>query len=410
MARSTSRLSESEREQRRARDRERLQQAAEQLLSSDGWERWVRVRSRNGLSRYSINNQLLIALARPDATFVAGFRAWLELGYQVGKGEKAIWILAPLKIKERDRASGEETGETRTLFRAVPVFDRAQVTAGEHATPLEPPLEPLSGDSHEHLLVPLERFADSLGFTVSFETIAGPAGGWCDYKRKRIVVDADQPANARVRVLIHEIAHAMGVDYQQYFRPQAEVIVDTVSFVVGSSVHLDLGGETIPYIAGWGETGALDAVTEFAATIDRMAARSSRRSKPTTHPQAQSWRSCLPCDVAVPASAWSGRRMAIVVFSHYPPVDELAAARLRAATVAWAPLLGELHAAGFRPYLELELGQNDDPLRVFCELDNETLLDISIGDEGIPDEPEAVPDSDWVVFVQSISGGYLAEV
>ena len=226
------------------------------------------MRSRNGLSRYSVNNQLLIAFARPDASFVAGFRAWLELGYQVGKGEKAIWILAPLKIKERDRASGDET---RTVFRAVPVFDRAQVTAGEHAVALEPPVEPLGGDSHEHLLEPLERFAGSLGFTVSFETIDGPAGGWCDYKRKRIVVKAGQAANARVRVLIHEIAHAMGVDYQQYSRAQAEVIVDTVSFVVGSSVHLDLGGETIPYVAGWGENGALEAVTEFAATIDRMA-------------------------------------------------------------------------------------------------------------------------------------------
>jgi hypothetical protein len=69
-------------------------------------------------------------------------------------------------------------------------------------TPLEPPVEPLSGDSHEHLLEPLERFAGSLGFTVSFETIDGAAGGWCDYKRKRIVVDASQPANARVRVPI----------------------------------------------------------------------------------------------------------------------------------------------------------------------------------------------------------------
>jgi hypothetical protein len=126
----------------------------------------------------TVNNQLLIALARPDATFVAGFRSWLELGYQVGKGEKAIWILAPLKIKERDRVSGEETGETRTLFRAVPVFDRAYVTAGEHAVALEPPVEPLSGDSHEHLLEPLERFAGTLGFTVTFETIDGPAGGW----------------------------------------------------------------------------------------------------------------------------------------------------------------------------------------------------------------------------------------
>ena len=102
--------------------------------------------------------------------------------------------------------------------------------------------------------------------------------------------------------------------------------------------------------------------------------------------------------------------MAVVVFSHYPPVDELAAERLRAATIAWAPLLGELHGAGFRPYLELEAGDSDDPLRLFCELDDETLLDISIGDEGIPDAPLAVPESDWVVFVQSASGGYLAKV
>jgi hypothetical protein len=266
-------LTAEEREQRRVRDRERLRVAAEQLLTSEGWQRWVGVRSRNGLARYSVNNQLLIALARPDATFVAGFHAWRELGYAVGKGERAIWILAPMKLKERDRVSGEETGETRTFFRAVPVFDRSQVNPGENAADLKPPCEPLGGDSHAHLLVPLERFADSLGFSVSFEPIAGPAGGWCDMRSRRIVVDADVPANAQVRTLIHELAHAMGVDYRDYSRAQAEVIVDTVSFVVGSSVGLDLGGETIPYIAGWGENGALEAVSEFAGTIDQVARR-----------------------------------------------------------------------------------------------------------------------------------------
>jgi hypothetical protein len=30
-------------------------------------------------------------------------------------------------------------------------------------------------------------------------------------------------------------------------------------------------GESAPYIAGWGEAGALDAVNEFAAPIDRQA-------------------------------------------------------------------------------------------------------------------------------------------
>jgi hypothetical protein len=102
--------------------------------------------------------------------------------------------------------------------------------------------------------------------------------------------------------------------------------------------------------------------------------------------------------------------MTLVTFTHYPPVDEAGAERLRAATLAWAALLGELHAVGFRPYLELETGDSDDQLRMFCELDNETLLDISIADEGIPDAPRSLPESDWVVFVQSESGGYLAEV
>jgi antirestriction protein ArdC len=135
MARSTGRLSEAEREERRERDRERLKHATEQLLCSDGWRRWVHVRSRNGLSRYSVNNQLLIALARPDASYVAGFRAWLELGYQVRKGEKAIWILAPMTVKQRGRTEQAEEEQRRVFFRAVPVFDRAQVTELEAGTP-----------------------------------------------------------------------------------------------------------------------------------------------------------------------------------------------------------------------------------------------------------------------------------
>lgn len=66
---------EAEREQRRAQDRERLEHAAEQLLSSEGWRCWVRARASNGLARYSLSNQLLVALqSEGRATFVAGFK------------------------------------------------------------------------------------------------------------------------------------------------------------------------------------------------------------------------------------------------------------------------------------------------------------------------------------------------
>jgi hypothetical protein len=39
------------------------------------------------------------------------------------------------------------------------------------------------------------------------------------------------------------------------------------------SVGLDIAGETIPYIAGWAEDGALDAIRDYAQTIDTIAGR-----------------------------------------------------------------------------------------------------------------------------------------
>jgi hypothetical protein len=51
------------------------------------------------------------------------------------------------------------------------------------------------------------------------------------------------------------------------------VLVDCVTYVVCSSAGLDVGGESIPYVAGWGEDGALDAIREYAETIDDIARR-----------------------------------------------------------------------------------------------------------------------------------------
>jgi hypothetical protein len=269
------RLTDAEREQRREHDRQRLHQAAEQLLTSEGWQRWVRVRAKGGLARLSLNNQLLVALSCPDATFVAGFKAWLELGYCVRKGEKAISIIAPMPIKPEENPDAEDHSRPRVFFKGVSVFDRSPVTPldGVESARLDPPCEPLTGDSHAHLLAPLEVFTESLGFTVLFESIPGATGGWCDQTARRIVVDAGQPANARLRILIHETIHALGVGYAEYGRERSEVIVDTATYLAAASVGLDVSGESVPYVAGWGETGTLEAVITFATTIDELARR-----------------------------------------------------------------------------------------------------------------------------------------
>lgn len=275
-------MTEAERAARRRAERDRLESAARALLDTDGWKRWVRVRARNGLGRYSFNNQILIACQRPDATYVAGFRAFLALNRCVRKGERAIRILAPMRIPERSTDAQESQPEAtsekparRTFFRTVAVFDVSQtdVLPGTTPIPLEPPSEPIAGDSHAPLLGPLRAFAAELGYSVSEQALDRGADGWCDYRAREIVVNNVLAANAQVRVLVHEIAHALGVGYSDYGRRRSEVLVDTITYVVCSSFGLDVGGSSIPYIAGWGGEGALDAIREFAQTIDKLARR-----------------------------------------------------------------------------------------------------------------------------------------
>lgn len=276
MAKSNRGLSDAERAERRREDRERLHAATEALLSSDGWQRWVRARAV--FHSYSLHNSLLLAHqchARGiQPRRVAGFRTWLRLGRAVRKGEHALRIFAPVAVKDRDE-HGEATGERRVFFRTASVFADVQTDPlpGVEPAPLEPPSVPIDGDSHGHLLKPLARLAAEIGFSMSFAQLDGQRGGFCDYEAKRIVIEERRAPNAKVRVAVHELAHALGVSSERFGRERAEVIVECAAFVVAAGLHLQTGGESIPYVAGWGEDGALEAVSEAAELIDEIARR-----------------------------------------------------------------------------------------------------------------------------------------
>jgi N-terminal domain of anti-restriction factor ArdC len=83
--------------------------------------------------RYSLLNVLLIASQKPNASYVAGFRTWNELGRFVKKGEKGIMILAPI-IRRKAQNDDEERDEIfRPIagFRAAFVFDISQTDGDE---------------------------------------------------------------------------------------------------------------------------------------------------------------------------------------------------------------------------------------------------------------------------------------
>ena len=264
----TSRYSAEERAEyraaKRAESRELIESAARELLSSDGWRRYAEVRA--SFHRYSIGNCMLIAMQRPEASRVAGFRKWQELGRQVRKGERSIRILAPHTFKRVNAETGEE--EESVYFRAVPVFDIGQ-TDGE---PLrEPSCEPLTGDSHADMLARLERFAASIGWTVETgET--GDADGYAAPSEQRIrLSDRLTEPNRRVRTLVHELIHALGVGYGEYGREVAEVLTETAAFVACRSIGLDTSGMSVPYVASWGESDDLGAIRTYADVVDKMA-------------------------------------------------------------------------------------------------------------------------------------------
>jgi hypothetical protein len=135
---------------------------------------------------------------------------------------------------------------------------------GVEPVPLTPPAQPIDGDNHHHLIAPLQELARELRYRIEIRELPETGrGGWCDQRRREIVV-ASGSANRQVRTLVHELAHALGLGSGQYGREKAEVLVDSVTYIVCSSVGLDVGGDVIPYVAGWGEDNALDAIREYA--------------------------------------------------------------------------------------------------------------------------------------------------
>lgn len=150
--------------------------------------------------RYSVHNQMLIFLQCPHATFVAGYRKWQEMGYQVAKGEKGIRILAP----RPHRVIDEETQETREIvrFASVTVFDVSQLADVEDK-PLPLFFTPLADDQQE-LSARLIRAMEEDNIQVA-EAPIGLTQGYS--ARGRVRVREGMDSTNKFLTLLHEYAH-----------------------------------------------------------------------------------------------------------------------------------------------------------------------------------------------------------
>jgi len=210
---------------------------------------------------YSFGNVMLIHRQRPDATHVAGYHAWQQLGRQVRKGEKGITIIAPMVFR-KDESADDQT-ERSIRFKAVNVFDVSQ-TDGE-PLPKPPSVDGQPGDHLDRVVA----FVASLGIELIFDVLLdadGQSRGGC------IVIRHDLAPAARFATIVHELAHELlHKEDQRLDHRFRELEAESVAYAVCRAVGLDTNSSCSDYIQFHG--GDAEALGTVLGRVQKTAAQ-----------------------------------------------------------------------------------------------------------------------------------------
>jgi antirestriction protein ArdC len=266
---------------------DQLASAVDQLASSEAWRAMLSVAAR--FHSYSPNNVLLIAAQRPDATRVAGYRAWAQLGRQVRKGEHGIAILAPVLRRAEpaaetgrlDRENSARPSRVLRGFRGTYVFDISQ-TDGPDLPEVRPSL--LDGAAPLNLWADLLDQVEAAEYRFDYADLA-PANGRTDFAEGTVTLHRDLPGAQKVKTLAHELAHvrlhAPDVRPEGCDRRRAEVEAESVAYIVTASHGVKADGYTVPYVTGWAG-GDRELITSTATRVVSCARTILTYAQPAT--------------------------------------------------------------------------------------------------------------------------------
>ena len=198
---------------------------------------------------YSFGNVLEIARQMPDASRVAGFWTWKNLGRSVNAGAKGIRILAPIVGVRRKKDAEAEKDITRQNervllgFRNAYVFDISQTNGVDL-----PEMESVIGDPGENI-ERLTGFLASKGIAVSYSEKIAPALGMS--YGGRIALLPGQSKAETFSTLVHEAGHELLHRSERRTattKTMRETEAEAVAFVVGKAVGLVNGSASADYI------------------------------------------------------------------------------------------------------------------------------------------------------------------
>jgi hypothetical protein len=249
---------------------DQLETGVKDVFSSDRYAEYLKVMSR--FHRYSANNCMLIAMQKPCASYVAGYRTWEKMDRHVNKGEKAITILAPIQRKwSREVVNDDGATETEEhkyySYMPVSVFDISQ-TAGKDMPSI---METLTGGVEDGLL---EKIRAISPVPVIEEDIEGGANGYYHHDGY-IAVKRGLSGMQTAKTLLHEISHALlhskEGEEADADRNTKEVQAESTAYVVCNYLGLDTSDYSFGYVATWSSGKAVKELQQSLEVIRKTA-------------------------------------------------------------------------------------------------------------------------------------------
>jgi len=268
-----------------------IEDGIKELFQSESYAQYLQTMSR--FHHYSVNNQVLIHMQKPDATLVAGFNKWKnQFGRNVIKGEHGIKIIAPTPFKKKIEqekldpdtqlpmldADGKIITEEKTIqipmYKPVTVFDVSQ-TEGK---PLPQLAHDLSGNVANYDVF-MEALRRSSPVPISIEVMGGGMDGYFDLEHQDIAIRKGMSEVQTVSAVIHEMAHALlhnrtkdtEEKTPELSRSTEEVQAESISYAVCAYYGIATGENSFGYIVSWSKDKTLPELRESLEVISKTA-------------------------------------------------------------------------------------------------------------------------------------------
>lgn len=262
-----------------------IEEGIQKVLADGKFQEYLEFYSR--FHQYSLTNTLLVYLAKPNATRVAGMKQWNAMGRHIIEGSKAIMIFAPMigtrKTEEVDEITGEVTEKEVKYIRgfcSVNVFDVSQTEGAD--LPECDICHDFGSDTDK-----LDRFIKIFGdkYSVKQKPLMADLGGYLT-KDNSIMLNASKSEEQRLKTLIHEVAHGeLGhFEDKEKTRAQKELEAEITGFIVARHFGVDSSEYSFGYLVSWSSadiskihSALIEAYKISNSIIDQIEAAESQR-------------------------------------------------------------------------------------------------------------------------------------